>query len=129
MTAIKLCRLRHWQRTVGVLAVSVVALVATAPASADPDCSGPNRWPASMALATLKNAGLITNKTVDFSRTTSLMIASQKIGADLYRQVFKITFRLKAGGSVTTIVVSDASEGECSISQPTVYRVLADGPR
>jgi hypothetical protein len=65
----------------------------------------------------------LTNGSVDFARTTSVQIASQKIGPDLYRQVFKVTLFRKEGGVVQAIAVSDASSGECSMSDVTVYRI------
>jgi hypothetical protein len=60
---------------------------------------------------------------VDFSRTSVQQIASQRIGKDLYRQVFKIAFHLKNGRLVQAITVSDASKEECSMSDVTVYRI------
>ena len=53
-----------------------------------------------MTFAQLKNEGVLTNDGVDFTRTTSEQIASQKIGRDLYRQVFKVTFFRKDGRTV-----------------------------
>jgi len=98
-------------------------LMGSGSAAADPNCAGPDHWPANMTFAQLKNAGLLTNDAVDFARTKSDQIASQKIGRDLYRQVFKVTFYLKDGREVRAIAVSDASSGECSMSDVTVYRI------
>lgn len=99
-----------------------------APAHADPNCAGPNRWPANMTYAWFKNAGLLTPGQVDFARARSELIASQKIGRDLYRQVFKVAFQLKGGRTLAAITVSDASSHECSMSAVTVYHI-ADAPR
>ncbi len=76
-----------------------------------------------MTFAQLKNAGVLVNDGVDFKRTSVTQIASQKIGSDLYRQVFEIDFYLKDGRPVRSIAVSDASMEECSMSDVTVYRI------
>ena len=81
-----------------------------------------------MTFVQLKNAGVLTNEQVDSSKTTSVQIASQKIGRDLYRQVFKVTYVRKDGTVVQSIAVSDASEEECSMSDVTVYRIVGPSP-
>ena len=111
-----------------------VALLSISAAWADPRCAGPENWPASMTFARLKNEGVLANDQVDFRRTSVHQIASQKIGHDLYRQVFEITFHLqagypKAGKPVRAIAVSDASMDECSMSDVTVYRIDEPSPR
>lgn len=88
-----------------------------------PDCSGPDRWPAGTAFTALKNDGAITSDTVDFDHVTSVAIASEKIGADLWRQVFRVTFPIHTGKGVEAIVVSDASSEECSMSDAQVYLI------
>lgn len=93
-------------------------------AAADPDCSGPDRWAAGSTFTQLKNARVLTNDEVDLSRTISVQIASQKIGRNLYRQVFRITYFLKNGEDVLAIAVSNASKQECSMSDVEVYRVI-----
>jgi hypothetical protein len=45
-----------------------------------PDCSG--GWPTNMAFVHLKNAGLADNYSVDFSKTKTVRLASEKIGKD-----------------------------------------------
>ncbi len=109
-----------------VLAMMAGVTVASS-ALADPDCTGANHWPANMTFARLKNAGVLTNEGVDFSRTKSIQIASQKIGSDLYRQVFEVTFFLRNGDFVQAIAISDASGEECSMSDVKVYKVLGLG--
>ena len=101
-----------------------IALLSASPALADPKCDGPENWPAAMTHVQLKNLGVLVNDEVDFSRTSVQQIASQRIGKDLYRQVFKITFYLKNGRLVQAIAVSDASREECSMSRVTVYRIV-----
>lgn len=99
------------------------ALLSGSPARADPKCDGPESWPAAMTHVYLKNAGVLVNEEVDFTRTAVHQIASQRIGKDLYRQVFKVVFHLKDGKLVQAIAVSDASKEECSMSRVTVYRI------
>jgi hypothetical protein len=111
---------------IGLVVSFAAAVLSGSRAMADPKCDGPNHWPASMTFVQLKNAGVLVNKQVDFTRTTSVMIASQRIKPDLYRQVFKVTFILKDGKAVRAIAVSDASSDECSISDVTVYRIADD---
>lgn len=76
-----------------------------------------------MTHVKLKNAGVLVNDEVDFSRTSVDQIASQKIGKNLYRQVFKVAFHLKNNKAIQAIAVSDASKEECSMSDVTVYRI------
>ena len=81
-----------------------------------------------MTHVQLKNAGVLVNEEVDFSRTAVQQIASQRIGNDLYRQVFRIVFHLKNGKLIQAIAVSDASNEECSMSKVTVYRIADPVP-
>jgi hypothetical protein len=60
-----------------------------------PDCSG--GWPTNMTFVNLKNARMIKSGEIDFSKTRSSRIASEKIGKDLYRQVYDIRFTDKSG--------------------------------
>lgn len=71
----------------------------------------------------MKNAGLVSPDTVDFNRTKSIMLVSQRVGKDLWRQVFRVTFSLKAGGKIEAIVINEASADECSMSAPQIYVV------
>ena len=106
-----------------------IALLSALPALADPKCAGPENWPAAMTHTKLKNDGVLVIDEVDFSRTSVQQIASQRIGKDLYRQVFKIDFHLKNGRLVQAITVSDASKEECSMSDVTVYRIADPVPQ
>jgi hypothetical protein len=102
----------------------MLALLGTMPAvAAVPRCDGPDNWPAGMAQATLKNAGLLDNSEIDFARTRVTRIASEKIGKDLYRQVHRIIFTRTAGGTLEGIAVNDASGTECSASGVEIFVV------
>jgi hypothetical protein len=86
-----------------------------------PDCSG--GWPTNMAFVHLKNAGLADNSSIDFSKTKTVRLASEKIGKDLWHQVYDVTFTKKSGESVEAIAVHDASQEECSMSGVEVFVV------
>lgn len=88
-----------------------------------PDCAYPEGWPSSMAFTYLKNAGLVNNEVLDFTKTTTKRLASEKIDKDLYRQVHLVRFFKKTGEQVVVITVNDASHEECSMSGVDVYVV------
>ncbi len=71
----------------------------------------------------LQNAGIVKIDQLDESKTKAIPIAYQKIGKDLYRQVFDITLYAKSGQSFHVVTVSSASSTECSISDVTTYLV------
>ena len=110
--------MKHSAKLIAVLAGMAAPVSATTP-----DCSGPERYPASEAYVSLKNAGILTPEKVDFAHRQSRMIASQRIGKDLWRQVFRVTFPLKSGRMIEAIVVSDGSTEECSMSSPQIFLV------
>jgi len=83
-------------------------------------CAG---WPTNMAEVYLQNAGLVKIQDLDESRTQATPIAIQKIGKDLYRQVFDIHFYAKLGENLHVITVNNASSQECSMSGVDVYLV------
>jgi hypothetical protein len=86
-----------------------------------PNCSG--SWPTNMALVLLKNAGVTDSGNVDFSKTKTARIASQKIEKDLYHQVYDVTFTTLSGRKIETIVVIDASQEDCSSDDTDVFLV------
>ena len=52
-----------------------------------PDCSGVERWATAMAFVHLNNAKVTNNDKVDFNKTKTVRLASEKIGNDLYTQI------------------------------------------
>lgn len=107
-----------------VAASLIISVLTTALGYAkSPDCTGPNRYPASVAFVYLKNAGITTNNKVDFDKTKVMRLASEKIGKDLYRQVHYIVFTEKSGVKIDVITVNDASSEECSMSGVEVFIV------
>jgi len=105
-----------------VLMLTSVACSTLSQAQA-PNCSGVEQWATKMAFVHLKNSGITNNETLVFSKTKTVLIASEKIGDDLYRQVHSITFTEKYGKSIKVITVNDASSEECSMSGVKVYLV------
>jgi len=91
--------------------------------STDPDCGGKEAWPTSMAFVHLKNAGITDNDKLDFSKTKTVRLASEKVGKDLYRQVYLVKFAEKSGKTIEAITMNDASHVECSMSGVEVFVV------
>ncbi|GLQ48624.1 hypothetical protein ACFFJT_16570 [Dyella flava] len=93
-----------------------------------PACSS---WPTNMAIVSLKNAGITDPTELDESKTKAVPLASEKMGRDLYRQIYEITFYEKSGATVQVITNSEASSSECSMSGVDVYvvaRKIGDSP-
>ncbi len=86
-----------------------------------PDCSGTNRWATNMAFVHLKNAGITDNVKLDFTKTITKRLASEKIGDNLFRQVHHVTFTEKSRKIIQVITINDASHDECSMSGVDVY--------
>jgi hypothetical protein len=86
-----------------------------------PDCSG--GWPTNMAQVSLKNAGLLNNTEIDFTKTKTIRLASEKVGKDLWHQVYFVTFFKRSGDTIRAVVVHDASIEECSMTGVQVYVV------
>ncbi len=106
--------------------MTVIILCVLSPSLAfteDPDCTGVNRWPTSMAFVYLKNAGLTDNSKLDFTKTKTIRLASEKIGKDLYRQIHYIRFTEKNGNTIEVITINEVSHEECSMSGVDVFVV------
>lgn len=112
-------------RTVLLFALFAVSIPASAhPRTAGthgPDCSG--GWPTNMTYALLKNAGMLANKSIDFTKTKTVRLASQRKGKDLWHQVYLVTFTTTSGGRIQAIAIHDASAEECSMSGVDVFVV------
>jgi hypothetical protein len=101
----------------------LVALVLTAPVlclAKSPPCAS---WPTNMAWTVLENAGIVAATKLDESKTRAVRLASERIGKDLYRQIYEITFYWKTGQKIEVLTSSTASSEECSISSVDVYVV------
>ncbi|HEV2195400.1 MAG TPA: hypothetical protein VGR55_07440 [Candidatus Acidoferrum sp.] len=87
----------------------------------DPDCS--EGWATPMTFAQLKNAGITDNDKIDFSKTKTTRLASEKIGKDLYRQVYHVQLTERSGKLIEAIAVHNASQEDCSESGVEVFLV------
>ena len=111
--------------------ISAMLIVAAAPGTSHaaprspngPDCSGPDHYPAAAAFSVMKNEGLLTNESVRWKQVQSRTIASQRIGKNLWRQIFRVTYPLTTGRKIEAIVVEEVSFDECSMSNPQIFLV------
>jgi len=103
------------------IAALLLAGLACSAFAANPDCAGVERWATSMAFVHLKNAGLTNNEKLDFTKTKTVRLASEKIGKDLYRQVHFVVFTERAGTTIEVITSNEASNEECSMSGVEVF--------
>ena len=107
----------------------VIVLLAMLPSTVaakgakDPNCAGVDQWPTNMAFVHLKNAGITTNAKIDFKKTKTTRLASEKIGKNLYRQIHHVTFTEKSGNKISGITSNEASSEECSMSGVDVFVV------
>src|SRR5215475_8016598 len=102
-------------------ALAVTCALSTPVFAKDPDCGGPNHWPAAMVFAAMKNAKIVTNDQIDFNRTQATRIASEKIGPDLWRQVHLVRYFRRDGSALEAIAVSDSSQEECSMGDVQTF--------
>jgi hypothetical protein len=107
--------MRAW--AIGTMAI----LLSWAAFAQNPDCTGVDNFPTRSAFVSLKNAYITDNYKVDFTKTKTVRLASEKIGKDLYRQVHHVTFVEKSGTTIEVITVNNASNAECSESAVDVY--------
>ena len=74
-----------------------------------------------MTFGHLKNAGLVDNVSVDFSKTKTVRLASEKISKNLWHQVYHVTFTKTSGEVIEAIAIHDASSEECSMTGVEVF--------
>lgn len=106
-----------------LIAIVLLTMIPMLAAAKDPDCSGVDQWPTSMAFVHLKNAGITTNEKIDFKKTKTTRLASEKVGKNLYRQIHQVTFTEKSGNKLSVITSNEASSEECSMSGVDVFVV------
>ena len=114
---------RHNMRGFLLVSLFVSASLASAAPAKTPDCAGVERWATTMAFVHLKNAGLTDNDRIDFTKTKTVRLASERIGRDLYRQVHYVVFTEKTGTMIEVVTSNDASSQECSMSGVQVFVV------
>ncbi|MBG0878188.1 MULTISPECIES: hypothetical protein [Burkholderia] len=66
-------------------------------------------WLTKMAISSLENAGITDVTKPDESKAKAVLLASEKTGKDLYRQIYDITFVDKSGAKFQIITSSEAS--------------------
>ena len=88
-----------------------------------PACAGTDRWPTSSALVQLKSAGIATGNEVDVTKTKTTLLASERIGNDLFRQVHFVVFTERSGRKIEVITSNEASSAECSMSAVQLFVV------
>ena len=76
-----------------------------------------------MTFVHLKNAGLVDNRSIDSSKTKTVRLASERIGKDLWHQVYQVEFTKTSGETIDAIAIHDASEEECSMTGVDVFLV------
>ncbi len=84
-----------------------------------------------MAQSLLKNDGLLKPDEIDFSKTQTTRLASERLRNDLWHQVYLVSFTSRSGERIQAIVVHDASMEECSMTGVQVFVVskrLDSGP-
>jgi hypothetical protein len=105
----------------GLILFLAIPAVAQTRETHGPDCAG--GWPTNMAQATMKNAGLLKNEELDFSKTKTVRLASERLQKNLWHQVYLVTFIKKSGEVLQAIAIHDASNEECSMSDVQVFVV------
>lgn len=81
-----------------------------------------------MAYVHLKNAGIINSEQIDFSKTKTVRLASERIGDDEYRQIHHVVFTRTDGSEIEVITSNVASTEECSLSDVEVFVVSTHLP-
>jgi hypothetical protein len=109
------------KRVLLISATAVCLSAGSVAAAGHPDCSSVDAWATIMAFVHLRNAGITDNAKVDFTKTRTIRLASQKIGDDLYRQIHRIRFTEVSGHVIEVITRNDASSVECSMSGVDVF--------
>jgi hypothetical protein len=110
------------QNTLTVIFFALVA-ISTPVYAKGPNCSGADNWATTMAFVHLKNAGLTNNDQLDFTQTKTTLLASERIGKDLYRQIHRVLFTEKSGNKIEVITSNNASTEECSMSGVEIFVV------
>ncbi len=108
-----------------LLLLFVISISASAQSKPDddkgPDLSG--SWPTTYTLEVLKDAGLVKPEQVDATKTHTLRLASEKVGNDLWNQMYLVTFTLRNGSTIKAIAHVNASSDPDMRNGPAVYVV------
>jgi hypothetical protein len=89
----------------------------------DSYCSSIHSFATSTAYVVLKNSGAVSPKNIDYDKTKTVLLSTQKISDDLYKEIHHITFFKKDGETIEVITVNDTSSEECSMSGVDIYLI------
>jgi len=78
-----------------------------------------------MAFVQLKNSGYTNNERLDFNKTKTTRLASEKIENNLYVQIHHVLFVEKSGNKIEVITKNEASNEECSMSNVEIFIISA----
>lgn len=109
-----------------MLFFSLVICVSAASQSSSGSDKGPNLsggWPTSLTLLVLQDGGLVDAGQIDESGTQTEQLASEKVGKNLWNQIYFVRFKLRTGKAVEAIARVSASSVPDMRSGPVVYVV------
>jgi hypothetical protein len=109
-----------------MLFLSFTLCLSGASQSKSGDDRGPNlrgSWPTTMTLHVLRDEGLVDAAQIDESGTQTERLASEKVGNDLWNQIYFVRFKLRTGKTVEAIARVSASSDADMRSGPVVYVV------
>lgn len=78
-------------------------------------------WAESMTFVYLKNLGLVNNYNIDFSKTKTTRLLSEKIGNDLYKQMYFVRYFYTNGNTIDVLAMHNASDKELSMSDVEIF--------
>jgi hypothetical protein len=87
------------------------------------DCNYLHNYAENISYLKLKDQKLIKPNDVIENKTKSVLIASEKINKNLYKDVHLITFFLKNNTTIKVISINYSSPEECSMSDVEVYLI------
>ena len=87
------------------------------------DCSYLHNYAENISYLKLKDQKLINPDSVIENKTKSILIASEKINKNLYKDVHLITFFLKNNTTIKVIAINNSSPEECSMSDVDIYLI------
>ncbi len=88
-----------------------------------PKCDLPTSWASNMAYVYLVNNSIFEKSDVLHDNTLVVRMASERVGADVYRQIHHVTFELKSGQKAEVITSNEASSEECSLGAVDVFLI------
>ena len=106
--------------TLRLFLASWLLLSSSAAIAGNPECSDHDKMAANLALSILKNANLLDTSGIDLRTTQITLMASERIGKDLYHKVYLFEFTDKSGKQTKVIARSVDSQAECDVSMRRV---------